>query len=148
MVFHGSRSVFMVFQGSRSGFDGSRPVLMVIQGSRVVFQGSRLVFMVFYCSRSVLVGLLWFREARSKTLRIPQKILAWFVSWPHNPARPCRLWPSDDDGDGDDDHDHDLLLQSSLWSVMAFIYWLLAFSRQKHDLRIFCKHVLGVGRAG
>ena len=41
----------------------------------------------------------WAPEARSETLRTPQKVPAWSVSWPHDPA-------SDDDDDdcgGDDD---------------------------------------------
>ena len=37
MVFHGSRSFFLIYQGSRSVFYGSRWVFMVIQGSRSVF---------------------------------------------------------------------------------------------------------------
>ena len=64
LVFHFSRSVFIVFQGSRVIFQGSRWILwflkvpgwlfnvpgqffMVFQGSRFVFHGSKWVFMVF-----------------------------------------------------------------------------------------------------
>ena len=61
---HGSRSVFMVFQDSRSVFHGSslvfhgnimvygsRLVFMFMHGSMSVFHDSRLVFMVVHCSR-------------------------------------------------------------------------------------------------
>ena len=44
LVFHGSRSVFIVFHGSRFVFHGSRLVFMVFHGSRLVFRGSRSVF--------------------------------------------------------------------------------------------------------
>ena len=40
LVFHDSRSVFMVVHGSKL-------VFMVFHGSRLVFHGSRLVFNVF-----------------------------------------------------------------------------------------------------
>ena len=44
MVFHGSMSVFIGFQGLRLVFHVSRSVFMVFQGLRLVFRGSRLVF--------------------------------------------------------------------------------------------------------
>ena len=110
---------FMVFQGSRLVFHSFRWVLLVIQGSRVVFHGSRWVlwffkvpgwlFIVqgrflwlqvwfswfqvdFYRHEWSQVGLnpSWAPQARSETLRTPQKVPAWSVSWPHDPARPCR----------------------------------------------------------
>ena len=56
MVFHGSKSVFMVFYDSRLVFHGSRSVFMVFHGSRLVFHGSKSVFMVFHGSRLVLHG--------------------------------------------------------------------------------------------
>ena len=40
-------------------------------------------------------------------MRTPKKVLTSSVSWPHDPARPCRLWPSDDDDDDDVDDDDD-----------------------------------------
>ena len=43
--FHDSRSVFMVFPGSRLIFPGYRLIFHV---SRLVFHGSRLVFMGFF----------------------------------------------------------------------------------------------------
>ena len=53
--FHGSRSVFIVFHGSRLVFHGSGWVFMVFNGSKLVFHDSRLVFMVFHCSSSVFM---------------------------------------------------------------------------------------------
>ena len=44
LVFHGSMSAFICFQGLRLVFQGSRSVFMCFQGSRLVFRGSRLVF--------------------------------------------------------------------------------------------------------
>ena len=41
LVFHFSRSVFMVFQGSRLVFRGSR---LVVHGSRLVFHGAKMFF--------------------------------------------------------------------------------------------------------
>ena len=49
-------------------------------------------------------------EAWSETVRTPQKVPTWSVSWPHDQARPCRpVWPSEDDdcSCGDDDRDSD-----------------------------------------
>ena len=40
----------------------------------------------------------WAAEAQSVTLRTPQNVPAWCVSWSHDPTiLLCRLWPSDDD---------------------------------------------------
>ena len=71
MVFHCSRSGFMIFQGSRSVFYGSRWVFMVIQGSRVIFQGSRSVFMVFHGSRSIFLVFSMLQDGFSKFFMIP-----------------------------------------------------------------------------
>ena len=38
-------------------------------------------------------------QARSETLKTPKKVLTSSVSWPHDPARPCWLWPSGHDDD-------------------------------------------------
>ena len=59
--FHGSRSVFMIFDSSRLVFHGSRSVFMVFCGSRLVFHGSRLVFMVFHGFRLVFHDFSWFQ---------------------------------------------------------------------------------------
>ena len=61
----------------------------------IFFYSSRSVFMVFHDSRSFLwfqVSLhpSWALKARSEMLTTPQKVPAWSVSLPHNPARPCR----------------------------------------------------------
>ena len=56
LVFHGSWSVFMVFHGSRLVFHGSMSVSMVFHGSRLVFHGSRSVLMVFRGSRLFFYG--------------------------------------------------------------------------------------------
>ena len=70
-------------------------VFMVIHGPRLVFQ--------------VSLFLSWASEAQSETLRAPQKVPVWSLSWPHDPARQAlpvvgRLWPSEDgDGGGGED---------------------------------------------
>ena len=46
----------------------------------------------------------WFKSELSAD-KNTKKVLTSSVSWPHDPARPCRLWPSDDDGDEDDGKD-------------------------------------------
>ena len=56
MVFHGYRSVFMVFYGIRKVFHGSRAVFMVFHGPRLVFHGSRSAFMGFHGSMLVFHG--------------------------------------------------------------------------------------------
>ena len=96
---------FYGFSWFEVGFSWLQVGFMVIQGSRVVFQGSGSVFMIFYSSRSVFMvfmilgRFLWFQvslhpswalKARSEMLTTPQKVPAWSVSWPRNPARPCR----------------------------------------------------------
>ena len=76
--------------------------LFMIPGVFIVIHGSRLVF-------QVSLFLSWASEAQSETLRTPQKVPAWSVSWPHDPARQAlpvvgRLWPSEDgDGGGGED---------------------------------------------
>ena len=68
MGFHGARSAFYSFQGTKSVFHGYRWVFMVIQGARVVFQGSRSIFMIFIVLGQFLwfsrfqVGFSWFQE--------------------------------------------------------------------------------------
>ena len=59
----------------------------------VFFYRSRWDFMIpCWFLWLLLVGLYlsWAPEARSETLRTSQKVPAWSVSWPHDPARPCR----------------------------------------------------------
>ena len=50
-------------------------------------------FQWFFKVPVMLVG--WFEselsaQARSETLTTPQKVLISSVTWPHDPARPCR----------------------------------------------------------
>ena len=77
--FHGSRSVFVAFHGSRWVFHGSRWIAMLFYGSRSVyygfrsiFDGSRRVFMAFHGYRfffhgvsSIFYGFLRFQVAFS-----------------------------------------------------------------------------------
>ena len=103
--FHGSRLNFMFFQGSRLVFmvPGQILCFFKVPGWFSRFQMGIYGYSKFQICFSWFlwfqVGLLWFQvclylswapEARSETLRTPKKILAWFVSWPHDPARPCR----------------------------------------------------------
>ena len=65
MVFHGSRSGFMIFLGSRSvfyGFYGYSRFKGDISRFQVGFHGARSVFMVFKVPRRffmVIGGFLW-----------------------------------------------------------------------------------------
>ena len=79
---------FMVLYDFRSGFWGCRLVFMINHDSRSVswFQVGFYVFSWFK------VGSYpsWAPEARSETLRTPNKVPTWSAFWPQDSARPCR----------------------------------------------------------
>ena len=93
MIFHGSRPVFMIFQGSKLVFHGSRSVFMVFNGSRLIYHGFRPVFMVFHGSRlafhgSRLVshGFPWFFMVSGWLFMVfLQNVPPRTVSWPDDP---------------------------------------------------------------
>ena len=89
LVFHGSMSVLIGFQGFRlvfmgpGQFYGFSRVQVVFQGSRLVFHGSRWVFMVFEVLRRFLIvprGFLWFFKVPICFFIVPGRFLVCF-SW-------------------------------------------------------------------
>ena len=61
-----------------------------------------MVFKVVSCFFMVLGWFPWFFKV-SRWIFIVINGPRLVKSWPHDPTRPCRLWPSDDDDDDGDD---------------------------------------------
>ena len=80
MVFGWFPWFFMVFGWFPWFFKVSRWIFIVINGPKLVE------------TELSAAGAKW-------DVKNTQKVLTSSVSWPHDPAKPCRLWPSDDDDD-------------------------------------------------
>ena len=146
IVFHGFRSVFSrfkagfswfyvgfysfsrfqvafhVFYGSRSGFQDSRWIFIVINGSRLDFHDYRWIVMAIYGSRLVFLVCIvpgWFksgaRGAKWDVGNTPKDTDLICILAP-DPARPCWLWPNDDD-DVEEEEDVSLFLCTITYNV-------------------------------